>query len=211
MSFLKRLFGGAQNKRPPRPQSFSSEQCIISATDNEKACGTIRKTTVLAAIQEHNGDRNPTQSQLDFTAMITVMRFYWSSNGLSDNQIKERVHSGASVKYVVQWYDTLSDVLVTVPNETWNVPCALVMFSRDASVEQQDSTGAGEVWVIGGQFDQGWLFIDISSGSFKSDPNEVQPMDEQTAKKACTVANQNGGPTRGVAMPLSDARRRARR
>ena len=119
MSFDHNKFGAI----PSTARPLNKAVCIGGQFDNDGHFGMVRKSDVLSVIGCASV-ASPNQQQLDFAAATLVFTAF----GLTQNQSQARAQAD---KYTVSWSSSASDIFKQAPDQTWDVPVAVVVFARE--------------------------------------------------------------------------------
>lgn len=119
MSFDYTKFGKVTSDAKSRNDSL----CISGQLDDDKQFGVIHRSSVLSFFAQ-TGVTNPTQAELDFAAAM----FVFVGLGLTRSQATAREEAG---KYIVEWKNSASEIFKQESDPLWNVPIAIVVFSRE--------------------------------------------------------------------------------
>jgi hypothetical protein len=121
MSFDCATFGTI----PPNARPEYQSTCFGGRYDGEKHFGMVRKSD-LASICDGQSFRvaNAKQVELDFLAASLVFTAF----GLTRSQVASRAEAG---KYVVEWRNSAREIFDQGPDQTWDVPVAVVVFRRE--------------------------------------------------------------------------------
>jgi hypothetical protein len=120
MSFDCDMYGAI----PPNARSLNEAVCVSGRFDDQnKHFGMVRRSTVLSSVARI-GVSTPTKTQMDFAAALIAFTAF----GLAEAHALARAKAG---RYTVQWFGSAKEALDRVPDETWDVAIAIIVFARE--------------------------------------------------------------------------------